>query len=386
MNLAIITVAYNRVSSLNRLLKSLECAYYNEAAALIISIDKSNTDKVEVFADNYNWPHGTKIVDKHEKNLGLRSHMMSLGKWFNMYDAIIVLEDDIVVSPNFYIYSQQCVNKYYKCKEIAGISLYGFQINYLTGLPWIPVKDEHDVYFMNCAMSWGEIWMKQQWEEFYVWYQKHILFDHSDLIPERLYEWNEKSWLKYHTRYCIEENKYFIHPYTALSSNYGDAGVHAKNTSSFYQIPLQRGKKDSYSLPNVNQNGVYYDGFFENKDLYQILHLDVKDCCLDLNGTKRNRTNKKYWLTTRIVDYKIIKSYGLNFRPIEMNVIESIEGTNIFLYDTSIKEKNKNKARGELLRYYYYLGSNISNFIFKKYGLKQLIRDFSLAIITKIKK
>ena len=386
MNLAIITVAYNRITSLNRLLNSLERAYYNEAATLIISIDKSSTDKVEVFAENYNWPHGKKIVDKHEKNLGLRSHMMSLGKWFNIFDAIIVLEDDIVVSPNYYIYSQQCVNKYYNCKEIAGISLYGFHINYLTGLPWYPIKDEHDAYFMNCAMSWGEIWMKTQWREFFEWYQKNIVFDYSDLIPDRLYEWNEKSWLKYHTRYCIEENKYFIHPFTALSSNYGDAGVHAKMSSSFYQIPLQRGKKDSYFLPNVNENAVYYDGFFENKVLYQVLNLEEKDCCVDLYGTKKNKTNKRYWLTTQIVDFKIVNSYGLKLKPIEMNVIDSIEGTNIFLYDTSIKEKNVIKDRNEVLRYYYNLGGNISNFIFKKYGLKQTIPDMYLDIMSKIKK
>ena len=132
MNIAIIAVTYNRPRSLARLLDSLEQAYYptNQNITLIISVDKSNTDEVEKFADQYKWPHGTKIVDRHEQNLGLRPHMMSLGKWFEQYDAIVVLEDDLVVSPNYYTYTVQTVEKYHSCPAIAGISLYGFSVNY----------------------------------------------------------------------------------------------------------------------------------------------------------------------------------------------------------------------------------------------------------------
>ena len=57
MNIAIVCVAYNRTDSLKRLLTSLEQAYYATPATLIISIDKSNTDVVEQFADNYHWLH-----------------------------------------------------------------------------------------------------------------------------------------------------------------------------------------------------------------------------------------------------------------------------------------------------------------------------------------
>ena len=129
-NIAIVTVAYNRSDSLARLLNSLERAYYGqESPTLIISIDKSNTDVVERFADEYSWPHGEKMVRKHEQNLGLRNHMLSLGEWFDKYDALVILEDDIVVSPSFYIYTRQCVNKYSSDANIAGISLYGFEVN-----------------------------------------------------------------------------------------------------------------------------------------------------------------------------------------------------------------------------------------------------------------
>ena len=158
MELAIVAVAYNRIDSLSRLLDSLDKAYYNnERVTLIISVDKSNTEQVELFADKYEWSHGDKVVDKHRENLGLRNHMLSLGKWFNDYDALIVLEDDIVVSPDFYNYSMQTSLRYQNVNDVAGISLYSFETNYQTGCPFVPIKDENDVYFMNWRFSASKI-------------------------------------------------------------------------------------------------------------------------------------------------------------------------------------------------------------------------------------
>lgn len=386
MNIAIVAVAYNRVDSLSRLLGSLEHAYYNEEVTLIISVDKSKTDIVERYAEEYQWSYGEKIVDKHEKNLGLRPHMMSLGKWFDRYEALVVLEDDIIVSPNFYNYSSQAVEKYRDNPDIAGVSLYGMYINYLTSYPFTPLKDETDAFFMNSAISWGEVWMKNQWEEFFNWYQNNLSFGQSDMIPERLFEWGDKSWLKYHTRYCIEKNKYFVYPYVSLSSNCCDAGTNSKTASSEYQVPLQWGKKELYFLPEVDDTAIYYDGFFENKKLYKALNLTEDECCIDINGTKKKSSVEKYWLTTKVEDYKIEKMYGLQLRPIEMNVMEGINGNAIFLYDTSIAEKNPFKSTGSVLRYYYHLGGNISNFILKRYGLKRTISDICSKVISRLKK
>ena len=138
--IAIIVVTYKRIDSLKRLLNSLEKAYYdNERPTLIISIDKSDSDNVEVFADSYNWPLGEKIVRKHDKNMGLRNHMMSLGEWFSKFETLIVLEDDLVVSPCYYSYTRQASDKYMGDEKIAGISLYSFATNYQTMFAFIPM-------------------------------------------------------------------------------------------------------------------------------------------------------------------------------------------------------------------------------------------------------
>ena len=385
MNIAIVVVTYNRVGSLSRLMDSLEHASYGkDRVPLIISVDKSNSNVVEDFADNYVWPYGDKIVQKHVDNLGLKAHVLSLGKWFDKYDALIVLEDDLIVSDSFYFYAKSTVEKYHACPDVAGISLYGFSVNYQTGKPFQAYKSEHDVYFMNCAMSWGQIWMRDSWVNFYKWYNDNMEFTKSDSLPDCLNRWGHKSWLKYHTRYCIEENRYFVFPYTSLSTNCSEAGEHNSGIpSTVYQVQLQAGLKTDYVLPDFGESAVYYDGFFENKNLYDVLGYGEEDLCLDLNGEHNDRTRKRYWLTTTAQNYKIVKSYKLNYRPIEYNIYSDNIGNQIFLYDTSQYVRNEIHSERSVMMYQYYL-DNILSFI-KTYGVRNLISDIKYFVKNKIK-
>ncbi len=385
MNIAIVAVAYNRVDSLSRLLNSLENAYYpnNEKVTLIISVDKSNTKVVEKYADSYQWLFGNKIVDKHNKNLGLRPHMISLGKWFDTFDAIVVLEDDLVVSPNFYTYTEQAVKKYMNVPEIAGISLYSYRVNYQTRVPFDPIKDEYDAYFMNCAMSWGEIWMRDSWNLFYDWYLQHQEFPILPHLPYCICSWNAKSWLKYHTRYCIEENKFFVYPYVSLTTNYGDAGEHSNGSGdTLFQVLIQEGRKMNYHLPSFGQIATYYDGFFENRKLYQTLNYQEEELCLDLQCENNNRLKRRFWLTPQIADYRIVSSFGLKYRPIEKNVIANNPGESIFLYDTSVIERNNHQKTPSFMRFHFRI-INLFYFV-RRYKWKYFWADMFYAIKGKI--
>lgn len=213
-NIAIVTVAYNRVKSLSRLLNSLLCADIDNAP-LIISIDKSNTNEVERYANDFIWPYGEKKVITHKENLGLRKHILSIGQLLDYYDAVIVLEDDIIVAPGFYKFAVAATKFYCNDNNIAGISLYNYPFNYQTFEPFDALKSEYDVYFMQIAMSWGQVWMRDSWRRFYNWYEQT---KHNKLACiNNIYcfkEWGEKSWLKYHIAYCIDQNKYFVYPYS----------------------------------------------------------------------------------------------------------------------------------------------------------------------------
>lgn len=377
--IALVAIAYNRIGSLRRLLKSLEQGYYGDESniPLIISIDKSDTDEVELFADAYHWPYGEKHVVKHTHNLGLKKHVLSQGKWLGKYDAIVVLEDDVVVAEDFWRYVRSCVAKYKDSEAIAGISLYGFSVNYHLRHPFIPVHHgDDDVYFMNCAMSWGQVWMRKSWNAFQSWYAEHQNFEPSAQLPESVCAWGDKSWLKFHTTYCIEENKYFVFPYVSYSSNFGDCGIHMSAQDTIYQVPLLLGRKHSLFLPSLSDDGeVLYDGFFENKRLYDCLGLSQSECCLDLNRTNANRENKRFWLTTRILPYKVVRHFALELRPIELNVLMQLEqGEGIFLYDTTVVDKEPEIGGNPAFLVQHYV-QNAFLFL-REYGYANVLRDF----------
>lgn len=371
-NIAIVTIAYNRIDSLQRLLQSLLEADYNKSKVdLIISIDKSDTDKVEKYADSFYWPNGDKFVRKHKENLGLRKHILSQGAAFEKYDALVILEDDIIVSPAFYNYVCQTVNKYFNNDSIAGISLYSFPLNCYTNDPFEPMKNEFDVYFMNIAQSWGQVWMKKQWMEFFTWYKNNMEFTPSTEIPPTLFRWS-KSWLKYHDRYCIEKNKYFVYPYHALSTNCGDAGTHSNQNYNVFQAPMQTSIVYPLNLPDEENDAIRYDGFFQNKDLYKSLGLTEKECCLDLQGYRAVIPNKRFLLTTKILPYQILKSFAISFHPIEENVFRKVEGDGIRLYDINQTEGFQ-KVQSSFVTYSYRIASMMQ--IMKRYGLIKLMKD-----------
>lgn len=377
-SIAIVAVAFNRLYSLQRLLRSLEKAYFEgeQNVPLIISIDKSDTDDVERFADSYVWNYGEKRVIKHNKNIGLKAHVLGLGKWLDEFDAIVVLEDDVVVAEDFWYYVCQCVDVYESNEDIAGVSLYGFSINYHLRHPFIPLHvGGNDVYFMNCAMSWGQVWMRKSWKKFESWCQENQEFKSSLNLPESICSWGDRSWLKYHTKYCMEENKYFVFPYVSYSTNFSDAGVHISAADTIYQVPLLQGKNHNLCLPIEVLRGVAYDGFFENKELYRTLGCGEDDVCLDLNGANSNRMSKRFWLTTKKLSYHVKEHFSIALKPIEQNVLQwNHEGNGIYLYDTSVPMPSPKDEGNPAFLVQHYIQNG---FLFlREYGFKNVLKDF----------
>lgn len=337
MEIAIAIVAYNRTESVRNLLESLLKAHYSQRATLIISIDKSNTDSVERLADDFEWPFGEKIVAKHTENLGLRRHILSIGEYTKKYDGVIVLEDDLEVSPSFFNFACESVAKYKEDDRIAGISLYRFPLNLQISLPFTPEENGYDAFLFQNAQSWGQVWMRDAWSEFSEWYANNSA-EFSDLphLPYTICHWGKNSWLKYHIKYCIEKDKYFVYPYTSLTYCSGAAGTHSSETNNYTRCPILQGNVTGFRLPDF-ENAVKYDGFYERVGLESCL--DVEDVCIDLNGRKGNRMNHRYWLTTELRTFKVIHSYGLKYVPMEQNVIRDCKGDSIFLYDTQESAK-----------------------------------------------
>src|SRR5450759_1835095 len=120
--ISIVVVGYNRLHSIARLLNSLLTANYpNNDIPLVISIDCSNDKELYDYIINFEWLFGDKYVFIQEKLLGLKDHIFKCGDLTRYFKAIILFEDDIYVSPEFYNYAHAAIEKYKDDKRISGI-------------------------------------------------------------------------------------------------------------------------------------------------------------------------------------------------------------------------------------------------------------------------
>lgn len=382
MKPAIVVVTYNRLASLNRLLSFLSNAVFDSSDInLVISIDYQSSDmhdEVVKISNDFDWKYGAKKIIEHKNNLGLREHVLSCGDLSEKYGAVIVLEDDIVVSPYFYNYAVQALSVYDKDPNIAGISLYGYEWTQVASRLFCPAQNGSDVYFVQNAQSWGQLWSYRMWREFREWYRTHKNVEIDKNIPDNVRNWSAKSWLKYHIWYCVDKNKYFVCPYVSLSTNYSDLGEHLKGDSTNFQVPILTGKRINYVIPPFNIDSLKYDVFFERQNLGVFLGIEENELCVDLYGKKKNREKKRYWLTSLIADFKIVKSYALQLKPHELNIIFDIGGSEIFLYDvqTIVKNKKNNIKHLEARRTIYDI---------KEVPSRKLIEVLKYRMLKKIK-
>lgn len=357
MEIAVVIIAYNRTHALKRLLSSVAMAEYpNTETTLVISIDYQNSEQhneVVQIAMDFEWKYGEKKIIEHQQNLGLRKHVLSCGCLTETYSAIIVLEDDIYVSKQYYNYAHQMLEVYGTDNSVAGISLYSHAWNVNANRPFMPEPSQYDVYLMQFAQSWGQCWNTRMWNGFYGWYRenKDKNIEGED-IPWFVKIWPDSSWLKYCITYTIRTDNFFVYPYYSLSTNFSDSGTHNKIFNTSYQVVLQS-TPIQYRIPSLDDS-IKYDAFFERIGIANILGLKETDLCVNLYGQK-NGGGTMYLLTSKYLPFKILKSYGLYLRPHELNIICNIAGDDFFLYDTSVRNihKNKRNKMSKVLLYDY---------------------------------
>ncbi len=342
LQFGIVIIGYKNVQGIKRLLSSLDRVDFGkDELLLILSIDHSNDNGVENIAKEYNWLHGEKIVKTFENNLGLKTHILKCGDYLEEYnlDALIVLEDDLYLSPNMYYYALNSVEYYINDNSIAGISLYKHEYNIYAKHPFIDYKDGHDVFFMQYAQSWGQVWIRSKWKAFKEWYDNKE-WENLDrrLIPENVLKW-KNSWLKYHIMYCIAKDLYFVYPRESLTTNFSDAGVHGSRQNTDMQVAFVNKPEKKWNFSRISDSDAVYDAFFQNIRIKEICGLE--NVSIDLYGVKEILPGDKYVLTLKEYNYRIVKGWALQFRPIEANIFYNITGHDILLYELETSEQNK---------------------------------------------
>lgn len=363
---AIVAVGYNRAESLARLLRSLENASYpTEDIRLIVSIDKSECEAEVLSAiDGVAWTHGTRTVRTFEARQGLRKHILSCGDLSAQYGAVIILEDDLIVSPSFYYFAMQGVNRYYEDERICGTALYRHAWNSYAELSFAPVQNAFDAFFGQIPVTWGQCWTDRQWSAFRTWYAAHEdrLPAQNDAMPTAISHWDERSWGKYFATYIAETERCYVIPYTALSTNASEAGEHNRVADNAHQVALLDGVKKTFCLPDFDE-GIRYDIFFERifADGFRIGGIDAKDICVNVNGIKRSTLGRRYVLTADRSQGTPIASFGLSLRPVDANITAGTPGEDILLVKAEgdalmDRFKHPGDARCNYELYHFYWG------------------------------
>lgn len=358
MKPAIIVVTHSRIKSLKRLLSSIENAnYLYSGIPLVISIDAGARTNREILkiANEFHWKHGEKRIINHKENLGLRMHILTCGDLSSEYGAVIVLEDDLYVSPYFYTYTCEAIDFYKDDENIAEIALYSYNRNVNANLPFIPLKSAFDTYFMQFPASWGQCWTDKQWTGFRNWYNEKQDILPTDEIPEHVKLWPESSWLKYFTKYIVVKDKYVVYPYCGLSTNFSDTGVHNINSNNaIFQSIFPLSMKVS-NFAELTKSETIYDAYYEIKpDTLKKYNpiINKYKFVVDLYGTKKYENyTEEYLLSTKHCSNPL-QQFPLLLKPQEQNIILDLHDEKCII---SLGDKNsfsKNAPLIDLWNYY----------------------------------
>lgn len=360
---AIVVAAFDRPLPLARLLDSINRSQIPNNTELVISIDNGNNPAINRLAENFQWLHGTKSIICHSRHLGLREHILRCGDLTERFGSIILLEDDLLVSPHFFQYSLQALSFYDAAENIAGVSLYSHHYNEYVHLPFDPLFDGHDNFFLQIASSWGQAWSAKQWSAFRNWYDQSSCIQEKLLLPPVVKAWPESSWKKYFNAYLVSENKFFVYPRISLTTNFCEPGTHNAIENTF-QVPLSMGPYD-FKFSTLEESIALYDSYCEllpEKLKLLAPELQHYDFEVDLYGLKElELVNSEFILTSKThplineEDTQGLASFGLKMKPMELNISFSIPGVKLRLLRTKNipTQIDFSIDRGAFFQYFY---------------------------------
>lgn len=170
MNLApVLIFAYNRFEHLQKTIESLSKNYLANQSEIFIYSDGEKTSKdhqkikeIRTYLKNLQGFKKINLIFRPE-NLGLANSIIKgVSEIITIHKKVIVLEDDMISTPDFLNFMNDALLFYETEKKIFTISGYNFPIK-------IPQNYQKDVFITQRASSWGwatweDRWQKADWQ------------------------------------------------------------------------------------------------------------------------------------------------------------------------------------------------------------------------------
>ncbi len=155
---------YKRTDHLKEVINSLKKNDLCSESDLFIYSDgpknKSDIESVNNVRDYISTISGFKNINiiKNKKNNGLANSIINgVTSILNKYDKVVVLEDDLIVSPHFLEFMNYSLEKYKTNKEVMQISGYMYPVK---------ISSQYDSFFMPLTTSWGWATWQDSWSSF----------------------------------------------------------------------------------------------------------------------------------------------------------------------------------------------------------------------------
>lgn len=274
----IILFAFKRPEELAQVVNALQANTLAENSVLYIFIDGPRNEqdlfKVEEVRRFCDTIIGFKEIHRkyHLVNQGCANSIIDgISTVLREYEAAIIIEDDIVTSPNFLAYMNQGLYFY---KEVADVfSLSGYVLPFEK-----PVGYEHDAFIFPRSGSWGwatwsNRWFSVDWEvsDFDSFKkdkkaQKAFKFGGSDLV-KMLNDYMKGTIDAWDIRFTYSQFKQqglTVYPTVSKVQNIGFSSPDATHTHVYnrYKTTLDTSQQVSFSFPeNLSLNKAYVKAF-----------------------------------------------------------------------------------------------------------------------------
>ena len=287
---AVLILLYNRPEHTKKLLNSIEKSKNSKQFKYYFFCDgpKNNFDYINIieikkilkeFSNNF-----TSKIFFRKKNIGLLKNVIqSINSIFKIYEEVIILEDDLVINKNFFIFMSNSLKKYKNSNKVLQISGYSYPIN---------SKKFH--YFLPLTSCWGWGITKKNWRDFIKFFNDynsimtHFLTIKSSNVLKRSFNYNNSynyfsmldsflkkkisSWGIIFYLYLFVNNKLSFFPFKSLVNNNGfDGSGRHKSKSDFFNEKSDTKKRGEFpkKITIRRSNNIKVEQFFrDNLTIY----------------------------------------------------------------------------------------------------------------------
>jgi hypothetical protein len=209
MKIVVVVVGYSKDKSIDRLFQSLKLLVGVEKIDIVVSLDGGSIETVVDISEQFVMDMPNAKLITRDVNLGLKKHMLECFKLGLEYDALILLEDDLIISKDTMAFVNSSLVSFSDIDTVAGFSLYSPEFNETAYLPFKPIQDGSDCFFMQIPSSWGLFLNKEQIRNFlnFVEQEDGVYIN----LPPNVRRWSDKSWKKIFYKYLVDTKKYFLY-------------------------------------------------------------------------------------------------------------------------------------------------------------------------------